>query len=437
MSHMHDFLGVGFGPSNLALAIATQEYAEGAYSPDVCFLERKPAFNWHEGMLIDGSTMQISFLKDLATLRNPQSRFTFINYLKDQGRLEDFINIQTFFPTREEYNNYLQWAASHFEDRVHYGQDVEGVEPYFNDGRLVGFEVLSRRAGGELESRRARNLVLGMGGAPQVPEAFEGVSDPRIVHSSQYRGRVDTLLADRGRRARVAVVGGGQSAAEIFEDLTQRFPQVDASMILRGTALKPSDDSPFVNEIFNPSFIDQIYQQPRARRVELLGEFRNTNYAVVDLELIERIFQIFYLQKLRNEDRHQMLTRRDIARVETGEAGIHLALRNLADDSLQEQGFDAVILATGYRRNQHHELLAGLGDHLESLTPDRQYCLNLRNSDARVYLQGCCETTHGLSDTLLSVLAVRSREVLESILERPGSGRPAIADQEARAASMV
>ena len=437
MSHMHDFLGVGFGPSNLALAIATQEYAEGACSPDVCFLERKPAFNWHEGMLIDGSTMQISFLKDLATLRNPQSRFTFINYLKEQGRLEDFINIQTFFPTREEYNDYLQWAASHFEDRVHYGQDVEGVEPYFNDGRLVGFEVLSRRAGGELESRRARNLVLGMGGAPQVPQAFEGVNDPRIVHSSQYRGRIDTLLADRGRKARVAVVGGGQSAAEIFEDLTLRFPQVDASMILRGTALKPSDDSPFVNEIFNPSFIDQIYQQPRARRIELLGEFRNTNYAVVDLELIERIFQLFYLQKLRNEDRHQMLARRDIARVETGETGVRLTLRNLADDSLQEQGFDAVILATGYRRNQHHDLLAGLGDHLESLTPDRQYCLNLRDSDARIYLQGCCETTHGLSDTLLSVLAVRSREVLESILERRGVGRPAIADQRAHAASMV
>lgn len=437
MSHMHDFLGVGFGPSNLALAIATQEYAEGGCSPDACFLERKPEFNWHEGMLIDRSTMQISFLKDLATLRNPQSRFTFINYLKEQGRLEDFINIQTFFPAREEYNDYLQWAASHFDGQVHYGREVEGVEPFLKDGRLVGFDVLSRTAGGELESRRARNLVLGMGGAPQVPAAFEVITDSRVVHSSQYRGRIETLLADKGRKARVAVVGGGQSAAEIFEDLTQRFPQVDASMILRGTALKPSDDSPFVNEIFNPSFIDQIYQQPEARRLQLLEEFRNTNYAVVDLELIERIFQMFYLQKLRGEDRHQMLARRDISRVETGEGGLRLTLRDLATDSQQELGFDAVILATGYRRNQHHELLAGLRDHLESLTPDRHYCLNLRDSDARIYLQGCCETTHGLSDTLLSVLAVRSREVLESILEGRDSGRPAVADWKTRAASMV
>ncbi|BES72575.1 lysine N(6)-hydroxylase/L-ornithine N(5)-oxygenase family protein [Marinobacter nanhaiticus D15-8W] len=415
MSHIHDYVGVGFGPSNLALAIATQEFAQGVRSPDVCFLERKPAFAWHEGMLIDGSTMQISFLKDLATLRNPQSRFTFINYLMEQGRLEDFINIQTFFPTREEYNDYLSWAASKFEDQVHYGQSVQSVEPLIEGGKLTGMEVLSRDKNGEIQRRRARNLVLGMGGEPQVPQAFEGINDPRILHSSQYRGRIETLLADSGRRARVAVVGGGQSAAEIFEDITNRFPHVDASMILRGTALKPSDDSPFVNEIFNPSFIDQIFQQPEARRHELLTEFRNTNYAVVDLELIERIYQMFYLQKLRREERHQMLPRREVARVETGEGGLHLTLRDLADDSHSEQGFDAVVLATGYRRDQHHELLAGLGDHLESFTPDRNYRLRLRNSESRIYLQGCCEVSHGLSDTLLSVLAVRSQEILESI----------------------
>src|ERR1700712_3496839 len=88
MELVYDFIGIGFGPSNLALAIATQEHAQrSGLAPHVCFLEKKPAFNWHEGMLIDGSTMQISFLKDLVTLRNPASRFTFVNYLNERGRL--------------------------------------------------------------------------------------------------------------------------------------------------------------------------------------------------------------------------------------------------------------------------------------------------------------------------------------------------------------
>jgi L-ornithine N5-oxygenase len=42
-----------------------------------------------------------------------------------------------------------------------------------------------------------------------------------------------------------------------------------------------------------------------------------------------------------------------------------------------------------------------------------------------VFLQGCCEETHGLSDTLLSVLAVRSQEVVDALLRR--EKRPAAA----------
>lgn len=415
MTNAYDYLGVGFGPSNLALAIATRECMPVGRKPVAGFLEKKPAFSWHEGMLIDGSTMQISFLKDLATLRDPRSRFTFINYLKEQGRLEDFINIQTFFPTREEYNDYLGWAASHFDDQVHYGQSVEAVEPWLEAGQLRGVEVISRDREGRPLHSRARNLVLGMGGAPQVPAAFEDLDDARVLHSSQYRGSIEALLADASRPLRVAVIGGGQSAAEIFEDLTQRFPQVNASLVLRGTALKPSDDSPFVNEIFNPSYIDQIYRQSEERRADLLNEFRNTNYAVVDLELIERVYQIFYLQKLRGERRHELLTRREVLAAGSDDHEVRLTLRDLAEGTLREQGFDAVVLATGYRRDQHIELLEGLGDHLEGLEPDRNYCLALRNSDARIYLQGCCELSHGLSDTLLSVLAVRSREIVEDI----------------------
>ena len=52
---------------------------------------------------------------------------------------------------------------------------------------------------------------------------------------------------------RIAVVGSGQSAAEAFIDLNDSYPSVKVDMILRASALKPADDSPFVNEIFAPS----------------------------------------------------------------------------------------------------------------------------------------------------------------------------------------
>ena len=52
-----DIIGVGFGPSNLALAVALAERPEQA--PRALFVEQKPAFSWHPGMLLDGSRAQV------------------------------------------------------------------------------------------------------------------------------------------------------------------------------------------------------------------------------------------------------------------------------------------------------------------------------------------------------------------------------------------
>ena len=65
---VYDLVGVGFGPSNLALAIALTEHnAVSRHKTTGVFLERQPRFGWHRGMLIDDATMQVSFLKDLVT----------------------------------------------------------------------------------------------------------------------------------------------------------------------------------------------------------------------------------------------------------------------------------------------------------------------------------------------------------------------------------
>src|SRR5687767_2698322 len=105
----HDLVGIGFGPSGLALAVAFDDEGPPA---DAVFLERGPGFAWHEGMLIEGARLQISCLKDLATLRDPCSRFTFLNYLRTVGRLNEFINLGDMRPTRTEFNDYLCWAAA-------------------------------------------------------------------------------------------------------------------------------------------------------------------------------------------------------------------------------------------------------------------------------------------------------------------------------------
>ncbi len=108
---IHDLIGIGFGPSNVAMAIALNEHNARVGRQEAVtahFFEQQPRFGWHRGMLIDDATMQVSFLKDLVTLRNPASEYSFLCYLKSKGRLIDFINHKNLFPLRVEFHDYFE-----------------------------------------------------------------------------------------------------------------------------------------------------------------------------------------------------------------------------------------------------------------------------------------------------------------------------------------
>ncbi len=420
---VHDLIGIGFGPSNVALAIALEENRGAGRPLDALFIEKQPRFAWHPHMLLNDAHMQISFMKDLATLRNPTSRFTFINYLHQKGRLPDFINLKSFFPSRHEFNDYLGWAAEQFEHACAYGEEVVEVQPELQGGEVVSLRVRSRDAQGRVTQRRARNLVVSVGGAARIPDSFRPLRDDRrVFHSSTY-------LRDMARHAdarHIAVLGSGQSAAEIFMDLQGRAgaPQVD--LIMRARSIKPSDDSPFVNEIFNSDFTDHVFSRHTDERAALLNEFRHTNYSVADMELIQQIFKTLYQQRVNGGNRLALLQRHDVRAVRADEAGVHLTLWDRNAMRERTVRYDAVVLATGYSREHHKALLAPLAPYLGSHEVDRHYRLQATPGfHPAIYLQGACEASHGLSDTLLSVTSVRTGEIGGALLAaRPAGGQP-------------
>lgn len=437
----HDLIGIGFGPSNLALAIALQERAEqGGKAFDAMFLERQPDYNWHGNTLVAQSELQISFLKDLVTLRNPSSRFSFVNYLKAHGRLVDFINLGTFYPCRMEYNDYLRWVAVQFAEQSRYGEQVLRVEPVVEaDGRVQRLNVISQNQQGCEVSRQTRSVIVSTGGTPKIPPVFAGFKDdPRVFHHARYLSAMATQACSRGEPMRIAVVGAGQSAAEAFIDLSDNFPNVQVDMILRAAVLKPADDSPFVNEIFGPDYTDLVFNQPETERERLIREYHNTNYSVVDLDLIERIYAILYRQKVSGIERHAFLCRRMIESASDVDGRVQLQLRDLATGSTEARRYDAVILATGYERRSHRELLAPLKDYLDDFRVDRDYQLLARPElETPVFIQGFSQHSHGLSDTLLSVLPARSGEIAAALEQRLEGVSQSRALYEARALHSV
>lgn len=411
---IHDLIGIGFGPSNIALAITLEEKKQEGCNVDSFFIEKQPSFAWHSNMLLDNTHMQISFLKDLATMRNPSSHFTFINYLHQKQRLQDFINLKTFFPSRHEFNDYLAWAASHFNNRCAYGEEVFEVLPEKRNDEVTLLRIRSRDSHNVIRERLARNLIVSIGGAPSIPECFLPLrNDARVFHSSGYLREI----ARHDSAGKVAVVGAGQSAAEIFMDLHNRPGAAQVDLIMRARAIKPSDDSPFVNEIFNADFTDFVFSRSDQDRAALLDEFWHTNYAAPDLVLIEQIFNVFYQQRVTGNTCHRFLRRHEVIGANTAPEGIQLVLKDLNAGREYRATYDAIVLATGYSRDYHKSLLKPLSPYMGDFTVDRQYRLQ-STPDFRpaVFLQGACESSHGLSDTLLSITAVRTDEIGRALL---------------------
>lgn len=415
---IYDLLGVGFGPSNLALAIALEADKQLYRKANILFLEKQSDYRWHGNTVTDQSELQISFLKDLVSLRDPTSPYSFVNYLHKHDRLVDFINLGTFYPSRLEFNDYLRWVSSHFTEQCSYGEDVLSCEPIVKKGKVNTVRVLSRNARGEDIIRESRSLVVGAGGAPRIPDVFKPLrNDTRIFHHSSYLQAMSKQPCPADKAFRIAVIGAGQSAVEAFIDLNDNYPTAHVDMVVRSFSLKPADSSPFVNEIFAPQTTDRVYQQSQNERDQFLQEHRYANYSAVDMPMLEQMYSIFYRQKVSGQVRHTFRGSSAVEQVSSTKDGVSLVLKNGATGERSEHQYDIVILATGYERNKHRELLAPLAEYLTDYQTDRDYKVK---ADARfhvpVYLQGYCESSHGISDTLLSVLGVRAGEISHSLL---------------------
>ncbi|CDO68275.1 hypothetical protein BN946_scf184799.g2 [Trametes cinnabarina] len=427
-----------------------------------------------------------------------------------------------------EYADYLAWAADSVEQRgiqVRYGEEVVGLTR-LDDGTV---EVRSRNLQtGEEFARRSRNIILSPGGTPKLPPALSVVAPhPRIIHSAYYLSAVEDFFASvphDGKPLRIAVIGAGQSSTEVLMDLHSRLNTLPVSggrkheleMIFRKGSLKPSDDTPFSNEIFDPATTDMWFNLPSKRdRQTVLREYNPTNYSVVNMRTIDSLYEVMYHQKLldgiktrtgreEESDRTRIALRPytsiysaevvpEDAGNAAGQESIRLILHGILDRAVSTKTYHAVFCGTGYDRDSWTRLLASsnladdfgvkcsnvelvpdsepiadqatvplFADVLEAgvlspvssrstdgfstpptpATPQSQHSklngdgqtskvrisrnyrlLPIRSTKdnsgsvdgPRIYLQGCTQSTHGLSESLLSILGVRAGLVVDEL----------------------
>ena len=182
-----------------------------------------------------------------------------------------------------------------------------------------------------------------------------------------------------------------------------------------------------MNEIFDPDRVSSFYDLGPDARKHTIAENRATNYSVVRIPLIEHLYEKLYHQRLHYADEqewpHKIVTLSELQDVQTtadGRLALTFSNPRLLSKT-QVNGVDLVIVGTGYTRNAHEKILQPTRHLLTSSVSDveRNYRLKMATDrvspNCGIWLQGCCEASHGLSDSLLSILAVRGGELVKSI----------------------
>lgn len=418
MSHEDvDLLLIGAGPSSIALAVALEELGRPAGVGSAVMLEAGDAIAWHPGMLFPEAQSQVSFLKDLATLRNPTSPYTFLNFLHKTGRLDDFVNLQTFFPYRRELSAYLRWCVELLQTvEVHYGAAADSIRLQLDEHGRVQRWLVTARNGREYSARR---LVYGAGRPAHVPEPFASLGHRHVLHASRFMQHIGRYAPEKMRS--IAVVGGAQSSAEAYQECLRRFPGAQVKLLMRSVGLIPYGGSKFTNELYNDGFIDQFHSAPAETRAQLLAAMHDSNYAGVTPATLESLFRLHYLQRMDGGERAQIHTRCRIDAAEAAGEQVRLHWASHGGEVAHDECFDLVVLGTGYE-NQTPPLLRGvlrsLG--LSELNVSRNYRAGVPCAPgASLHVLGVNEATHGISDTLLSVVGARAQRVLDDMRHEP------------------
>ncbi|MGW0596553.1 lysine N(6)-hydroxylase/L-ornithine N(5)-oxygenase family protein [Streptomyces sp. NPDC002776] len=418
-----DLVGIGIGPFNLSLAALAHPLAE----LDAVFYEQRPAFTWHPGLLIEGATIQVPFLADLVTLVDPASPWTFLNYLKSRDRLFPFYFAERFHIQRAEYDAYCRWVSQNLP-ALHFGHQVDAVR--FNPERDV-FEVdfTQLDADGEAEAlgrTYTRNIVLGIGTEPYVPDPLKPLVDAPGVpvhHAADYLDHRAELLAAE----HITVVGSGQSGAEIFLDLLRARPAGRERLhwIGRSAAFAPMEYSKLGLEHFTPDYTRYFHALGEPARDRLLTSQWQLHRGI-DAGTLAAIHDELYRRTLDGGWPDTVLTPgvrvRTAGRIATTKIELHL--EHTEQHTRDRLTTDAVVLATGYRERPLDRILAGLDPYLrrdsrERPRVDQQFRLvldpSVTGSGCNIYVQNAERHTHGVGTPDLGLAAWRSATVLNSL----------------------
>ena len=386
---VYDIIGVGIGPFNLGLAALCHDIPE----LNCLFIDQNESFNWHPGMMIPGTRLQVPWYADLVSLASPRSQFTYLNYLHEKKKMFRFGISDPGFIKRSTYNDYCRWVADQLQT-LQFNTTCTVIEKESN------FYRVRTDKGNYL----AQKIVLGTGTVPFMPE-FAQTRNENILHSSDYlfhKERITTVDS-------ITIIGSGQSAAEIFYDLLQSYTG-KLSWFTRSSHFFPMDYSKLSLEMSTPDYIDHFFSLPERKKQTILASQANL-YKGINQTLLSDIYDL-----LEEKDSPGVMLQPNCDLIKIAD-DLTLTFLHTEKEKTFSHQTDVLIMATGYQPRVP-ECMKPLRRfiHLDSqgnYKPHRNYSIDDNNS---IFIQNGEQHTHGFNAADLSLGPYRNAVILNAIL---------------------
>lgn len=404
---LYDIVGIGVGPFNLGLACLAQPIKE----LKTVFLDKKPDFDWHQGIMPEWSTLQIPFIADLVSFADPSSRFSFLRYLKDTQKIYQFYIRESYYTLRSEYNDYCSWVVRQL-DNLHFATQVDSLE---YDQLRGCYVVGGTRNGGERFSVRARHIVLGTGTTPVIPEFCRDYRDD--VHLS-----ADYLTYKESYRDKksITIIGGGQSGAEIYYDLLNDIDrhQYRLNWLTQSPHFFSMDMGKLTLEYTSPDYTRHFHSMTQDKRDQLIS-VQHVMYKGIERGLVNNIYDLLYIKSRNPGFATQILPGSRLDSVSKSAAGLELGVMHLDTEQPFNLTTDVMILALGYEYRLP-AFIKGIRARLNwddngRMSPDRHYSVS---DEQDVFVQNVGLYAHGISVPDLGMGCYRNSIIINRILGR-------------------
>ena len=242
----YDVVCIGFGTKGLALSTVLADHDS---SQKVLVVERDSQFNGDLGFASTESSAGSSFLRDLITLRNPRSEYTFINFLHETNLLVAFTNASQLITSRQLTARYMTWVAEKIQRLgwVAFNKEAVNIKPtkVSADGQVSKWTIDLRANGNGAASKiSCRRLIVATGAQSRLPEPL---ASPKLTSNVLPMSKSAELIKrvhEANQPLNIAIVGADQESVELFEHLIAAPGQHRATMIIAGSALRVEDGTP-------------------------------------------------------------------------------------------------------------------------------------------------------------------------------------------------